>query len=164
MYTPFSTNIRTGLKLPSFFAYSDECITNVQNALSQVWYVYNNGSCNVPEYDIRNMIYYTSQVISYEVANAYYYCYLFSSSVDSVVNKRLDTFVDFSDLYTSFLFNMLSNSLQIKTIATNINTYSNALRWPELSGEVAKLIRILMDFESSNAAALNGSQSQNRQY
>lgn len=164
MYTPFSTNIRTGLKLPSFFEYSDECITNVQNALSQVWYVYKNGSCNVPEYDIRKMIYYTSQVISNEVANSYYYCYLFSASVDSVVNKRLDTFVDFSDLYTSFLFNMLSNSLQIKTIATNINTYSDASRWPELSGEVAKLIRIMMDFESSNAAALNGSQNQNSQW
>jgi len=72
------------------------------------------------------MIYYTSQVISTEVANTYYYCYLFGASVESVVNKRLDTFVDFSDLYTSFLFNMLSNSLQIKTIATNINKYSDA--------------------------------------
>jgi hypothetical protein len=94
--------------------------------LSQVWYTYKNGSCNVPDYDIRKMIYYTSQVISTEVANTYYYCYLFGASVESVVNKRLDTFVDFSDLYTSFLFNMLSNSLQIKTIATNINKYSDA--------------------------------------
>jgi hypothetical protein len=101
------------------------------------------------------MVYYTSQVISTEGADSLYYCYLFASSVESVVNKRLDTFVDFSDLYTSFLFNMLSNSLQIKTIATNINTYSDAKKWPELSGEIAKLIRITLDFESSNAAALN---------
>lgn len=50
---------------------------------------------------------------------------------------------------------MLSNSLQIKTIATNINVYSDAEKWPELSGEVAKLFRIMLDFESSNAAALN---------
>jgi hypothetical protein len=41
---------------------------------------------------------------------------------------------------------MLSNSLQIKTIAANINTYSAAGKYPELSGEVAKLTRILMDF------------------
>lgn len=60
VYTPFSTNIRTGLKLTSFFEYSDQCITNVQNALSQIWFIYKNGSCNVPEYDIRKMIYYTS--------------------------------------------------------------------------------------------------------
>jgi hypothetical protein len=109
------------------------------------------------------MIYYTSQVISTEIADTYYYCYLFSASVEKVVNSRLDTFVDFSDLYTSFLFNMLSNSLQIKTIATNINTYSEASKWPELSGEVAKLIRIMLDFESSNAAALNASANQDRQ-
>lgn len=75
-----------------------------------------------------------------------------------MVEKRLDTFVDFSDLYTSFLFNMLSNSLQIKTIATNINIYSDGSKWPELAGEVAKLVRIMLDFESSNAAALNGTQ------
>ena len=131
--------------------------------MSQIWYTYKNGSCNVPDYDIRKMIYYTSQVISTEIADTYYYCYLFSASVESVVNKRLDTFVDFSDLYTSFLFNMLSNSLQIKTIATNINTYSDASKWPELSGEVSKLIRIMLDFESSNAAALNASQPQDRQ-
>jgi hypothetical protein len=56
---------------------------------------------------------------------------------------------------------MLSNSLQIKTIATNINTYSDAQKWPELSGEIAKLIRIMLDFESSNAAALNETGSKN---
>lgn len=147
------------MKLSSFFEYSDQCITNIQNSLSQIWYVYKNGSCNVPEYDTRKMIYYSSQVVSTEVSDSFYYCYLFSASVQSVVEKRLDTFVDFSDLYTSFLFNMLSNSLQIKTIATNINTYSDAQKWPELSGEIAKLIRIMLDFESSNAAALNGTEN-----
>jgi len=70
------------------------------------------------------------------------------------VTQRLATFADFPDLITSFLFNLLSNSLSIKTIATNINTYSSNKKYPELSGEVAKLLRIILDFESSNAASL----------
>jgi hypothetical protein len=68
---------------------------NAQNAVSQVWHVFKSGSCNVPDYDIRNMLYYKSQVISTEIADTYYYCYLISASVESVVKKRLDTFVDF---------------------------------------------------------------------
>ena len=102
------------------------------------------------------MIYYSSRVIGTEVSDAFYYCYLFYSSIDTVVKKRLATFVDFPDIYTSFLFNLLSNALQIKTIATNINTYNNAGKYAELSGEFAKLLRIMADFESSNAASLKG--------
>ncbi len=120
VYQPFYTKILQGLKLTSFFEYSNECSSQIFNALSQVYFVYKNGTCNTPQYDVRNMIYYTSQVFSTEFASSYYNCYLFSASVEKVVTTRLNTFSDFADLYTSFLFNLLSNSLQIKTITTNI--------------------------------------------
>lgn len=154
VYTPFTTKVLQGLKLTSFFEYSTECTSQVFNLISQVYYVYKNGTCNVPQYDIRKMIYYTSQVIATEGSNSFYNCYLFSASVEKVVTTRLNTFMDFPDLYTSFLFNLLSNSLQIKTIATRIKTFSDGNNKPELYGELAKLIRITLDFESSNAAAL----------
>ena len=99
------------------------------------------------------MIYYSSQVFATEFADSYYNCYLFSASVEKVVTMRLNTFSDFADLYTSFLFNLLSNSLQIKTITTNIQTYSNSGSYSDLYGEFAKLFRIMLDFESSNAAS-----------
>jgi hypothetical protein len=99
------------------------------------------------------MIYYSSQVFATEFADSYYNCYLFSASVEKVVTTRLNTFSDFADLYTSFLFNLLSNSLQIKTITTNIQTYSNSGSYSDLYGEFAKLFRIMLDFESSNAAS-----------
>ena len=99
------------------------------------------------------MIYYSSQVFGTEFADSYYNCYLFSASVEKVVTTRLNTFSDFADLYTSFLFNLLSNSLQIKTITTNIQTYSNSGSYSDLYGEFAKLFRIMLDFESSNAAS-----------
>lgn len=103
------------------------------------------------------MIYYSSQVFSTEFANSYYNCYLFSASVQKVVTTRLNTFSDFADLYTSFLFNLLSNSLQIKTITTNIQTYSASGSYSDLYGEFAKLSRIMLDFESSNAASRDNS-------
>jgi hypothetical protein len=70
------------------------------------------------------------------------------------------TFVDFTDVYTSFLFNLLSNSLAIKNSATRITEYAqDNTKYPELAGEIAKIIRIIFDFDSSNAASLNGSSS-----
>ena len=99
------------------------------------------------------MIYYSSQVFATEFSDSYYNCYLFSASVEKVVTTRLNTFSDFADLYTSFLCNLLSNSLQIKTITTNIQTYSNSGSYSDLYGEFAKLFRIMLDFESSNAAS-----------
>jgi hypothetical protein len=119
--------------------------------------VYKNGTCNNPQYDLRSMVYYSSQVFSTEFANAYYNCYLFSASVEKVVTTRLNTFSDFADLYTSFLFNLLSNSLSIKTITTNIQSYSNSGSYSDLYGEFAKLFRIMLDFESSNAASRDNS-------
>lgn len=154
-YKLFYTKILQGLKLTSFFEYSNECTTQVFNSLSQIYFIKKNGTCNVPQFDQRKQIYYTSQVISTEFANSFYNCYLFTSSVNKVVNTRLNAFADVPDIITSFLFNLLSNSLQIKTITTSIKTYSAEGKNPELWGEFAKLFRIMLDFESANSAALS---------
>jgi hypothetical protein len=105
------------------------------------------------------MVFYASRVVSTEFANSFYNCYLFTNSIDNIVTTRLTTFADFTDFYTSFLFNLLSQSLSIKTIATNINNYWTASKWPEMCGQLATLFRIIIDFESSNAASLTSSAS-----
>jgi hypothetical protein len=68
--------------------------------------------------------------------------------------KRLATYSDYIDLISSFLFNLLSNALAIRNTANNVNTYSNNGKYAELFGEYAKLLRIVIDFESANAASL----------
>lgn len=101
------------------------------------------------------MIFYASQAFSTEFANSFYNCYLFGSSIEKVVRTRISNFADITDFFTSFLFNLLSQSLSIRTIATNIQTFYTNNKWPEMSGELAKLLRICLDFDSSNAAGLN---------
>lgn len=66
------------------------------------------------------MVYYASQVMSTEFANSFYNCYLFASSVESVASARFAKFSDFTDLYTSFLFNLLSQSLSLRNLAVSI--------------------------------------------
>lgn len=53
-------------------------------------------------------------IIAKNFADSIYYCYLFENSVEVYTLQRWSTFVDVNDLYTSFLLNLLSKSLQIK--------------------------------------------------
>lgn len=123
VYTPYMTNILTGLRLTYYFQYSTECTQQVQNLLSQVFYTVKNGTCSA-EADAfviyKQMVYYGAQVFSTEGANSFYNCYLFSESVLNVAKERLSKFSDLTDIGTSFLFNLLSKSLQLNTIITNI--------------------------------------------
>jgi hypothetical protein len=50
-------------------------------------------------------------VISNEFGPYIYNCYIFWADVKDYIKTRKETFVDFSDVYTSFLFNLLSESL-----------------------------------------------------
>jgi len=58
----------------------------------------------------------------------------------------VNTFSNFADVYTSFLFNLLSNSLAVKTLFTNIESQWANQQFPEFAGSVATLIRIMFDF------------------
>jgi hypothetical protein len=66
------------------------------------------------------MIYYVSRVMSTEFANSFYNCYLFTTSVQKVAVARISKFSDFADLYTSFLFNLLSQSLSLRNLGVSI--------------------------------------------
>ncbi len=75
-----------------------------------------------------------SQVISTEFADSFYNCYLFDQSVKKMSKARIKSFADFADLYTSFLFNLLSQSLSVKVIADNLQTNWQAQKYPEFAG------------------------------
>jgi hypothetical protein len=63
-----------------------------------------------------------SNIVSKNFASAILNCYLMTSSAYSSAQTRLSQFADFSDVYTSFLFNLLSQSLKIKSLAQNMQT------------------------------------------
>lgn len=88
--------------------------------MSQIYFTVKNGTCNDPQWDIQLIVYYASQVMSTEFANSFYNCYLFASSVEKVSTARIAKFSDFTDLYTSFLFNLLAQSLSIRNLAVSI--------------------------------------------
>lgn len=100
------------------------------------------------------MVYNFTQFLGNEFTNAIYYCYSFAYSFEFVVRNRLSLFSDFEDLWSSFMFNLLSNSVSIKNIGVNLNNYLKdetiAGRGPLAAGEIAKIFRLVLNFQSKN--------------
>lgn len=55
-----------------------------------------------------------------ELNDMWFYCYQFGKDVTSEYETKAENFVDFGDFYLSFIFNLLSNSLQIKLSTENM--------------------------------------------
>lgn len=68
-----------------------------------------------------------SGIVAKNFANSFLYCNQFSESFKDVNAARAAKFKDFTDIYTSFLFNLLGKSLNIKTHATNLEIYQSSL-------------------------------------
>ena len=59
-------------------------------------------------------------IIGNEMNDSWFYCYQWGNDVYEVYQTKADNFVDFGDVYLSFIFNLLSNSLNIKTSTENM--------------------------------------------
>lgn len=63
-----------------------------------------------------------SNVIANNFANSFYNCYTMLANGVQTTQVWFNSFVDFTDVYTSFLFNLLSQSLKLRSIATTMQT------------------------------------------
>jgi len=59
------------------------------------------------------------------------------------------------------MFNLLANSVSIKNVAEKLDRYEKNLtmegRGPLIAGEMAKIFRLITDFESKNTMGYDGS-------
>ena len=73
------------------------------------------------DYEFARSSYNFSEIIGGNFADSILNCYLFEVSVKEVITFRLSSFVDNTDIVTSFLFNMLAQSVQLKNLATTLS-------------------------------------------
>lgn len=83
-----------------------------------------------------------------EFNDSWFYCYQFSMDLKAVYQAKAENFVDFGDVYLSFIFNLLANSLQIKTSAENMVDANDKHDTATFVENLARVIRIVLDFNS----------------
>ena len=115
---------QNGLKLDSFFgSYPDYCITDFTNSMNEINGLYLLETINGGNYTIAQVVIYIGYWISGPIDNLIYDCWSFQQTVITDIWAWYLTFLSFSDLYTSFLFNLLAESLQIRNYALDLTTY-----------------------------------------
>ena len=95
-----------------------------------------------------------SNVASKNFANMFFNCYTMLQSGVDQTETWFNSFTDFTDVYTSFLFQLLANSLKLKSIATSLQTAQTGGDWVTFWKNIAQIIQIMFDFQSSSAASL----------
>ena len=66
-------------------------------------------------YNGKDIAFNVTNFIGKNLADSFYNCYLFQTSVNTFLAARFARFIDFNDIFLSFSFNMLSQSLSVKT-------------------------------------------------
>lgn len=90
----------------------------------------------------------TAKVVGNEFNDSWFFCYQMINDIYLVYKQKIDNFVDFGDIYMSFIFNLLSNSLQIKVSAelmVNSTEKHDTVTFMKHTGIIS---RIIVDFDS----------------
>lgn len=96
------------------------------------------------------------RLIMYTIGNSFndfwYNCFRFGYDVYDSYATKFDNFVDFGDVYLSFIFNMLANSVEIKAdVELMIEAYDTHETEDFVRG-LASILRAILEFESYQTA------------
>ena len=100
-------------------------------------------------YDPYRLIAYT---IGNEFNDFWYNCFRFSYDIVETYREKFDNFVDFGDIYLSFIFNMLSKSIEIKEDVESMIDAFDVHDTAKFVRGLASILRNVFDFESYQVA------------
>jgi hypothetical protein len=83
----------------------------------------------------------------------WYNCYLFYNDFTDTYKTKWENFNDFGDIYLSFIFNMLSNSLNIKSQTENMIDAYEIHQTETFIQALASVLRSILDFDSYSAVS-----------
>ena len=84
--------------------------------------------------------------------DAWFYCYQYYDDFKLVYATKFENFIDFGDLYLSFIFNLLGNSLQIKQQTEKMITANERHIMVDYYQALGMLLRMMLDFNSYKTA------------
>ena len=88
------------------------------------------------------------QITGNQFNDAWFFCYQMVYDIYLAYKQKVENFIDFGDVYMSFIFNLLSNSLQIKVSAETMVNATERHDTALLLKHTAIICRIVLDFDS----------------
>lgn len=152
VFFQYYDGITTSLKLTTYYSNFSKCSTDGIEALADSVYDYNVIKIADPTYE-HKWFEKIADIIATEFSDFYYYCSLTVYQVEEYNQEKWGEFVGINDIYTSFLFNLLEESISIRNTAEDLEQYENDKDWPNFASELATLVYLVLDFESATAAS-----------
>lgn len=100
-----------------------------------------------------DVVFNVTNIISNSYALTMYECYNMERQIQEGFVVQEEGFVDDNDKYTSFLFNLLAESIQIREYSYDLIDYSEAEDFVSYTRSLAGIISSMIYFESSTAAS-----------
>ena len=100
-------------------------------------------------YDPYRLIVYT---IGEQFNDFWYNCFRFGYDVYDTYATKFDNFVDFGDIYLSFIFNMLANSVTIREDVEGMIEAFDTHDTESFVRDLGSILRAVLEFESYQAA------------
>ena len=97
-----------------------------------------------------------SNIVSGPYQLALKHCTLFAGKLQEKYVDQKNEFVDLTDLYTSFLLNLLSVSYDVRTALEEVLTYWDAADYSSYARTLGSIIRSVTNFDSLATGGLYG--------
>ena len=97
--------------------------------------------------------YLTTHIMGVELNDSWFYCYQFGDDIADIYKTKAENFVDFGDVYLSFIFNLLSNSLNIKISTENMIDARQDHDSVKFIKNLGQILRACFDFNSYQTVA-----------
>lgn len=112
-----------------------------------------NNTASADDWEGRMM--FLAKLWSNSYADTLYNCYKWVGQMQSKWVEREKSFKDENDLFTSFLFNMLTQSYEIRRQSYRLIHFGKfPYNWPAYAESVGTLINLLIYFDSADGGAL----------
>lgn len=149
MYYDYLNAFWTGYNMQSY-NYATTCLDNF-NSFMDVFHRWKLTADRQKTYtDLWNLFFNTA---GNDANETWYYCYLYYDDVKETYKTKWANFNDFGDIYLSFIFNMLQNSLNIKSQTENMIASYELHDTEKFVQALGSVLRSILDFDSYTQVA-----------
>ena len=108
------------------------------------------------EDDWEPILYEITRIISGSFADLFYNCFFMLQQIQEIAVDNDNAFIDDNDRYTSFLFNLLAKSIEIRQYSYELLYYTREGQedWAAYVESLAGVIKCIIYFESSASSPL----------
>lgn len=132
------------------YAFAEECQDSGEKLMNQLHEFNLNMTRKKDNVD---PYYLTTHIMGNEINDSWFYCYQFGDDIADVYKTKAENFVDFGDVYLSFIFNLLSNSLNIKISTENMIEARQDHDSVKFIKNLGQILRACFDFNSYQTVA-----------